>query len=51
MWIHLLFNRLGRHAQGILDRERRARAVGDDADAVHAEERRTAVFLVVHFLS
>ena len=51
MRIHLLFNRLGRNAQRILDRERGARAVRDDADAVHAEERRAAVFLVVHFLS
>ena len=32
----------------ILDRERRARAVGDDANAVDAEERGAAVFLVVH---
>ena len=47
MRIHLLFNRLGRHAQRVLDRQRRARAMGDDADAVHSEQRHAAVFLVV----
>ena len=40
MWIDLLFNRLGRDPQRILDRERRAGAVRDDANAVHAEQRR-----------
>ncbi len=50
MWIDLLFNRLARHAQGILDRERSAGAVGDDADAIDAEERHAAVFFVIHFL-
>src|SRR6476659_9591541 len=48
MWIDLLFNRLGRYTQCILDRERSARSMGDDANAVHAEKRRAAVFLVVH---
>ena len=51
MWIDLLFNRLGRNPKRILDRERGARTMRDDADAVYAEERRAAVFLVVHFLS
>ncbi len=38
MRIDLLFNRLGRNAERILDRERGARTVRDDADAVHAEQ-------------
>ena len=48
MWIDLLFNRLGRDPKRILDRERSARTMRDDADAVHAEKRRAAVFLVVY---
>src|SRR6476619_7392571 len=51
MWIDLLFNRLGRNPKRILDRERGARTMRDDADAVDAEERRAAVFLVTYFLS
>ena len=48
MWIDLLFNRLGRNSKRILDRERGARTMRDDADAIYAEEWRAAVFLVVH---
>ena len=47
MRVYLLFNRLGRHAQRILDRQWRARAMRDDADAVHAEKRTAAVFFIV----
>src|ERR1700730_12649851 len=51
MRVHLLFNRLGRNAQGVLDGERRARAVRDDANTVHSEKRAPAVLLVIRFSS
>src|ERR1051325_3606489 len=51
MRVHLLFNRLGRDAQRILDRQRRARAVGDDADSIHAEQWTAAVLLVIGFVT
>src|SRR4029434_7425923 len=48
MWIDLLFNRLGRNPERILDRERGARTMCNDSDAVYPRERRAAVFLVAH---
>ncbi len=50
MRVHLMFNRLGRDPQRVLDRQRRARAVGDDANTVHAEKRAAAVLLIVCFV-
>ncbi len=47
MWVDLVFNRLRRDAQGVLDREWSAGSVRNDANTVDSEERRTAVFLVV----
>src|SRR5437868_13319439 len=47
MRVYLLFNRLCRHSQRVLDCQRRARAMCDDADAVHAEERTAAVLFIV----
>src|SRR5438552_224290 len=47
MRVHLLFNRFEGDAQRVLDRERRARTVRDDANTVHPQERHPAVFLVV----
>src|SRR6266853_654172 len=46
MRVHLLFNRLGRDTQRILDRERRAGAMSDDANAVDAEKRTAAIVFV-----
>src|SRR6266536_5795471 len=50
MRVHLLFNRLGRHAQRILDSQWRARAVRNDADAIQAEKRTAAVLFVVRLV-
>src|SRR6266567_8945023 len=47
MRVYLLFNRLRRHSQRVLDCQWRARAMGDDADAVHAEKRTAAVLFIV----
>src|SRR6266496_5765760 len=47
MRVYLLFNRLRCHAQRVLDCQRRARAMRDDADAVHAEKRTAAVLFIV----
>src|SRR4029453_17520362 len=47
MRVYLLFNRLRRHSQRVLDCEWRARTMRDDADAVHAEKRTAAVLLIV----
>src|SRR5256885_9903308 len=47
MRVYLLFNRLRRHSQRVLDCQRRARAVRDDADAVHAEKRTAAVLFII----
>src|SRR6266699_2031621 len=47
MRVHLLFNRLCRYPQRILDRERRACAMRNNADAVDAEKRTAAVFFVI----
>ena len=51
MRIDLLFNRLGRNAQRVLDGERRARAMRDDANAIDAEKWTAAVLLVIRFVS
>src|SRR3982074_337127 len=51
MRFHLLFNRLGRDTQRVLDRERRAGAVRDDANSIDAEKGAAAVFLVIRFIS
>src|SRR6266540_1771429 len=50
MRVYLLFNRLPRHSQRILDCQRRACAVRDDADAVHAEKGTAAVLFVVRLV-
>src|SRR4030095_2691051 len=47
MRVYLLFNRLRRHSQRILNRQWRARAMRDDADAVYAEKRTAAVLFIV----
>src|SRR4030081_2060207 len=47
MRVYLLFNRLRRHSQRGLDFQRRARAMCDDADSVHAEKRTAAVLFIV----
>src|SRR5437764_20204 len=49
MRVDLVFNGLHRHPQRILGRERRARAVSDDANSVHAQQRTPAVFFVIRF--
>src|SRR5216110_3519180 len=49
MRVYLLFNRLGRHPECILDGWRRAGAVRDDADAVDTKKRAAAVLLVIRF--
>ena len=49
MRVHLLFNRLCRDPERILDGEWRAGAMRNDADAVDAEKRAAAVLLVVCF--
>src|SRR5436853_6994137 len=50
MRVELMFNRLGRYAERVFDRERRAGAVSDDANAVDAEKRTAAIVLVVRFI-
>src|SRR5689334_25305483 len=47
MRVYLLFNRLRCHSQRVLDCQWCARAVRDDADAVHAEKRTTAILFIV----
>src|SRR5207244_13226212 len=47
MRVYLLFNRLRRHSQRVLDCQRRARAMCDDADSVHAEKWTAAVLFIV----
>src|SRR6266508_5545908 len=47
MRVYLLFNRLRRHSQRVLDCQWRASAMRDDADAVHAEKRTAAVLFIV----
>src|SRR5207244_13276713 len=50
MRVHLLFNRLGRHTQRVFNRQRRARAVRDNANPVHTQERHAAVLFVVRLV-
>src|SRR4029453_5265158 len=50
MRVYLLFNRLRRHSQGVLDCQWRARAMRDDADAVHAEKWTAAVLFIVRLV-
>src|SRR5438128_2926372 len=50
MRVHLLFNGLGRDSQRIFDRQRRARAVRDDADAIYAEKRTAAVLFIIRLV-
>ena len=47
MRVYLLFNRLRRHSQRVPDCQWRARAMRDDADAVHAEKWTAAVLFIV----
>src|ERR1041385_6579496 len=47
MRVYLLFNRLRSHSQRVLNCQWRARAMRDDADAVHAEKRTAAVLFIV----
>src|SRR5436190_153918 len=48
--VYLLFNRLRRHSQRVLDCQRRARTMRDDAYAVYAEKRTAAIFFVVRLV-
>src|SRR6266576_2726022 len=50
MRVHLLFNRLCRHPQRVFDRQRRARTMCDDTNAVDAEKRAAAVFFVIRLV-
>src|SRR6267143_2063875 len=50
MRVYLLCNRLRRHSERVLDCQWRARAMRDDADAVHAEKRTTAVLFIVRLV-
>src|SRR5438034_2209482 len=47
MRVHLLFNGLGRNPEGVLDRQRRARAVRNDANAIYPEKRTAAVLFII----
>src|SRR5437899_431186 len=50
MRVHLLFNGLGRDAQRVLDRQRRARAVCDYANAIYPEQRTAAVLFIIRLV-
>src|SRR5207253_6499531 len=50
MRVELMFNRLGRHSERVLDRERGTRAVRNDTNAVHSQKRTAAVVFVVCFV-
>src|SRR6266480_4701768 len=50
MRVHLLFNGLGRDAQRVLYRQRRARAVRDYANAIYPEKRTAAVLFIVRLV-
>src|SRR5947208_4613136 len=50
MRVELMFNRLGRYAERVLDRECCAGAVSDDANAVDAQKRTAAIVFVVGFV-
>src|SRR5438552_8079209 len=50
MRVYLLFNRLGRDSQRVLDRQSRARTMSNDADAVDPKQGTAAVFLVIRLI-
>src|ERR1700704_4513288 len=50
MRVHMLFNRFSCDSQSILDRERSAGAVRDDANSVHSEQRTPPDILPVRLL-
>ncbi len=50
MRVELMFNRLGRYPERILDGEGGAGAMSDDANAVDAEKRTAAIVFVVCFV-
>src|SRR6478752_8730231 len=50
MRVHLLFNGLGGYAQRVLDCQRRARSVSDDANAIYSEKRTAAVLFIIRLV-
>src|SRR5262249_61227023 len=50
MRVDLLFNRLCRHPQCVFNCQWRARAVSDDANAIHAEKRTAAVLFIIRLV-
>src|SRR5437762_7164895 len=50
MRVHLLFNGLGRDSQRVFDRQRRARAVRNDADPIYPEKWTAAVFFIIRLV-
>src|SRR5262245_21872672 len=50
MRVGLLFNRLCRHPQCVFNCQWRARAVSDDANAIHAEKRTAAVLFIIRLV-
>src|SRR5262245_9148185 len=50
MRVHLLFNGLGRDAQRVLDRQRRACAVRDYANAIYPEKQTAAVLFIIRLV-
>src|SRR5205807_9908677 len=50
MRVHLLFNGLGRDAQRVFDRQRRARTVRDYANPIYSEKRTAAVLFIIRLV-
>src|SRR3954454_25064780 len=50
MRVHLLFNGLARDAECVLDRERRACAVRNNANAVYPKKRTAAVLFIIRLI-
>src|SRR5262249_15874017 len=50
MRVHMMFNRLCGHPQCVFDCQWCARAMRDDADAIHAEERPAAVLFIIRLV-
>src|SRR6476659_4875805 len=50
MRVHFLFNGLGGDAQRVLNRQRRASTVRDDANAIYPEKRTTAVLFIIRLI-
>src|SRR6476620_826860 len=50
MWVHLLFNGLAGDAECVLDRERGACAVRNDANAIYPEKRTAAVLFIISLI-